>query len=155
MSTNIYFAECLGRIKIGMARNVKLRLSALRSGAGAPVNLIASVVGTSSVERALHRKLTAYRIDGEWYRDCPEVRAAIQNSLNNFPSPGNPREHARSGSRRFGAVAKALWPRKTAAHLAALSGRDERTANRWLSGEFEPPAVVFAAILTEITKRDD
>ncbi len=54
---------------------------------------------------------------------------------------------------RFGVVAKALWPHKTAAHLAAIAGRDERTAARWLSGEFEPPNCIIAAIIVEITKR--
>jgi hypothetical protein len=55
-------------------------------------------------------------------------------------------------SRKFGAVAKVLWPQKTAAHVAAIAGRDERTAHRWLAGEFEPPAVVIAAIIVEITR---
>jgi hypothetical protein len=54
---------------------------------------------------------------------------------------------------RFGTVAKALWPIKTAAHLATIAGTNERTAARWLSGEFEPPGIVFAVILYEITKR--
>lgn len=55
---------------------------------------------------------------------------------------------------RFGVVAKALWPVKTAAQLAAIAGKDERTAARWLSGEFEPPGIVLAAILVEITRRN-
>ncbi len=55
---------------------------------------------------------------------------------------------------KFGIVAKALWPFKTAAQIAAIAGRDERTAARWLSGEFEPPGIVYAAILQEITRRE-
>lgn len=55
---------------------------------------------------------------------------------------------------QFGKVAKALWPLKTAAHLATIAGKDERTAARWLSGEFEPPGIVLAAILHEITRRN-
>lgn len=55
-------------------------------------------------------------------------------------------------TRRFGAVAKILWPEKTAAQLAAIAGRDERTAKRWLAGEFEPPASVLAAVLVELTR---
>lgn len=57
-------------------------------------------------------------------------------------------------SRKFGPVARLLWPNKTAAHLAAIARTNERTAWRWLSGEFEPPAIVIAAIIVEITKRD-
>jgi hypothetical protein len=54
---------------------------------------------------------------------------------------------------QFGKVAKALWPIKTAAQLASLAGKDERTAARWLSGEFEPPGIIIAAIIVEITRR--
>ena len=57
------------------------------------------------------------------------------------------------GPSKFGIVAKALWPFKTAAHIAAIAGRDERTAARWLSGEFEPPNILLVAVLNEITKR--
>ena len=53
----------------------------------------------------------------------------------------------------FGDVARVVWPVKTAATLAALAGKDERTAKRWLAGEFEPPGVVIAALIVEITKR--
>ena len=56
-------------------------------------------------------------------------------------------------SRKFGSVAKVLWPFKTAAQLAAIANTNERTAARWLSGEFEPPAIIIAAIIVEITKR--
>lgn len=55
---------------------------------------------------------------------------------------------------KFGAVAKVIWPFKTAAELAAIANTNERTAARWLSGEFEPPAIVIAAVIVEITKRD-
>ena len=56
-------------------------------------------------------------------------------------------------SRKFGAVAKVLWPVKTAAQVAAIADTNERTAARWLSGEFEPPAIIIAAVIVEITKR--
>lgn len=55
--------------------------------------------------------------------------------------------------RKFGDVAKVLWPDKTDAHVAAIADADVRTARRWLAGEFEPPGVVIAAIIVEITKR--
>lgn len=55
---------------------------------------------------------------------------------------------------KFGIVAKALWPLNTAATIAAIAGKDERTGARWLSGEFEPPGIVLAKIMVEITKRE-
>ncbi len=58
-------------------------------------------------------------------------------------------------SRKFGAVAKVLWPIKTAAQLAAIADSNERTAARWIAGEFEPPAIIIAAIIVEITGRSE
>lgn len=57
-------------------------------------------------------------------------------------------------SRNFGRVAKVLWPFKTAWHLAAISKTNERTAARWLSGEFDPPYCVIEATMHEIFGRD-
>lgn len=57
-------------------------------------------------------------------------------------------------TRKFGAVAKVIWPLKTAAQLAAIANTNERTAARWIAGEFEPPGIIIAAIIVEITKRE-
>lgn len=153
MARQIYFAECEGKIKVGIAKNVKSRLSQLRTGSAAPLTLIASVAGSLPIERALHKKLRPFHISGEWYRDCPEIRAAIQNSLNNFPAGAAAEAIRKQTSSKFKAVANILWPVKTAAHIAAIAGVDERSAARWLSGYCEPPAVVIAAIVVEITRR--
>lgn len=48
------------------------------------------------------------------------------------------------------AMARVLWPLKTAAHLAALAGKDVKSAKRWLSGEHEPPRIIFAALVLEM-----
>jgi hypothetical protein len=57
-------------------------------------------------------------------------------------------------SRKFGGVAKFLWPFKTAAHLAAIAKTNERTAARWLSGEFDPPYCIVEATMHEIFGRN-
>jgi hypothetical protein len=49
--------------------------------------------------------------------------------------------------------ARLCWPEKTAAHLATLGGKDERTAKRWLSGEYEPPMVVVLALFNKMFER--
>ena len=56
-------------------------------------------------------------------------------------------------SPKFGPVAKLLWPHKTAAQLAAIAGKDERAAWRWLSGEHEPPICIVEAVIHETFKR--
>lgn len=54
---------------------------------------------------------------------------------------------------KFHVWAKGLWPDKTAAHLAAITGHDERTAKRWLSSEYDPPWAVVLVCLNETFKR--
>ena len=54
---------------------------------------------------------------------------------------------------KFHAVCKVLWPdKKLAPFLAEIGDRDERSAKRWLSGEFEPPICVALAVFNEIFK---
>lgn len=57
------------------------------------------------------------------------------------------------GRTNFYGVAKVLWPDNTAAELATLTRRDVRTAERWLSGEFDPPLCLAEAVLRETFKR--
>lgn len=55
---------------------------------------------------------------------------------------------------KFGDVCRLLWPDKAAAHIACIAGRDERTAKRWLKGEFEPPVVVVLAVMAKMFARE-
>lgn len=50
--------------------------------------------------------------------------------------------------------ARQMWPNKTAAHLAAVAGKDERTAKRWLAGEFEPPGVIYSLLIAKLFERE-
>lgn len=59
---------------------------------------------------------------------------------------------AKLSGRKFGRIAKILWPVATAKTLGQIAGQSHRTAERWLSGEFEPPAVVIAAAIHEMTR---
>lgn len=57
--------------------------------------------------------------------------------------------------RNFPRVAKLLWPDKTAATLASLVDASPRTAERWVSGEIEPPFSVVHLTMFEIFGRRD
>lgn len=48
--------------------------------------------------------------------------------------------------RKFGAVARALWPEKTAAHVASICDCDERQAKRYLTGEYPIPYVMIRRV---------
>ena len=54
---------------------------------------------------------------------------------------------------KFGDVCRLLWPEKTAAYLATIGKRDERTAKRWLAGEYEPPVIVLIAVINKMFER--
>ena len=58
----------------------------------------------------------------------------------------------RPPERLFGRVAKAVWPHKTAAHLAAATGASVRAAEYWIGGQREPSARAIQAIFNELTK---
>lgn len=53
----------------------------------------------------------------------------------------------------FTEFAKLCWPKNTAAHMATIAGKDERTAKRWLAGEFEPPIIVVLTIINKMFER--
>lgn len=57
--------------------------------------------------------------------------------------------------RNFPRVAKLLWPDKTAVTLASLVGANPRTAERWVSGEIDPPFSVVYLTMGEIFGRSE
>lgn len=68
-----------------------------------------------------------------------------------------PRTHVRPSEQSFGdvlsEVASVLWPRKTAAHLAAKAGCTERAVEFYLSGDREWSGPAVTAIVSEILTR--
>lgn len=52
------------------------------------------------------------------------------------------------------AVCRLFWPSKTAAHVAAFAKSSERTAERWLSGEFPFPIEVWIAVMQRMNARE-
>ena len=46
----------------------------------------------------------------------------------------------------FGPMAKLCWPINTDAHIATIAKCDPRTARRYLSGEIDPPGIVWATM---------
>ena len=144
----IYFAECGNQIKIGISSNLNARMADLRNEAGRPVSLIGTIAGDLRIERALLKKLRPYRIKGEWFKDCRDVRAAIQNCLNNFPAPNE-----KYKDDTLVKVARLLWPNKTAEHIAALAKCSKRAGTTYLSGHREWSAAALSAIIMEILNR--
>lgn len=148
---SIYFLESSGRIKIGYSTNVSKRVAHLKT-ADPDIRLIGAIQGDFKLERQLHRRLSKHRKSGEWFDDCPDVRAAVQTAINNFPSADAGTDRSGRRKTQFPAVARLLWPTRTAACLAAIAKCDERHAKRFLSGEHEPPLSVVLAVIHEMLR---
>jgi hypothetical protein len=76
----IYFIEHAGRIKVGFADNVERRLKEFRTAIPSFVRL-GSMEGTRGHERAIHQALAAYRLEGEWFKDCAFVRNFLTQAM--------------------------------------------------------------------------
>lgn len=88
MTGKVYFASAPGRIKIGFTKHPDRRLAQLRSADMETIEVIGIIDGARYVERKLHYLLHEYRRNGEWFEDCPEVRAVIADAMaGNVPKP--------------------------------------------------------------------
>lgn len=74
-----YFIGCAeGLVKIGYSRNVAQRLNWLQSSSLYRLDLLTTANGGREREKFYHRKFAKHRIDGEWFRRCPEIEAEIE-----------------------------------------------------------------------------
>ncbi|MES2602127.1 MAG: GIY-YIG nuclease family protein [Pseudomonadota bacterium] len=73
----VYFLEGGGRIKIGHSRDVAARVRNIATSSPIKLGLLGSVDGSHKVEKAVHRMLAEHRVKGEWFVDCPQVRAVL------------------------------------------------------------------------------
>ncbi len=142
----VYFIAHLhsGRIKIGWTVNLAKRLSEISRPFAEPVSLIGSVAGGQKLERAVHKHLKTFRLRAEWFRDCKEVRNAIDDllcrgpvAIGLSPEAGNVEPPSVTTPCRLAVISRALWPRKTAENLAAVLGKSPRAASYFLAGRYQ------------------
>lgn len=74
---SVYLVFCpeLRMLKIGWTKNVNQRMTQLQGQSPAELVMLKVIPATERVERDLHRAFRAKRIRGEWFEDCPEIRA--------------------------------------------------------------------------------
>lgn len=73
----VYFIECGGFVKIGVAVNVEKRLASLQTGNPAPLTLLVAISGNEKMERELHKRFAVDRVQGEWFNFSPALKAYI------------------------------------------------------------------------------
>lgn len=76
----VYFIQAMsgGPIKIGYTKNISQRLATAQTHSPERLIVIASFAGGAAEEGALHWKLKAHRVGGEWYAPAPEVLAEVE-----------------------------------------------------------------------------
>lgn len=76
----IYLIACekTNTCKIGYTNNPDKRLSALQTGNPYSLELMAVIEGTSSDENMLHSKFMDYRLNGEWFDYCEDIKNYFQ-----------------------------------------------------------------------------
>lgn len=75
----VYFVEAkrLGVVKIGRTTEMERRLSRLQVASPVELELLLTIPGGRTEEKALHEKHAGDRVRGEWFRISPAVRATI------------------------------------------------------------------------------
>lgn len=76
----IYFIEepRSGAVTIGLSASVAEHLTRLQLGNPTELVLLASPLGTAADLRRLRRRLGAWRVRGEWYRQSPYLQRLIE-----------------------------------------------------------------------------
>ncbi len=76
----VYFVECQGWVKIGVAVEPKVRFSGQRSFNPFPLTVLKIIDGGFWEEENWHKKFNHLRGHGEWFKGEPELLHAIENA---------------------------------------------------------------------------
>lgn len=77
----VYFLSANGKIKIGFSKNLSGRFQALKSANPADLLVLGWITGGRGLEKALLSAAAKFRIHGEWFLDCEDVRAIVALAL--------------------------------------------------------------------------
>lgn len=96
------------------------------------------------------RRARRHRLRHQWGKF---MRAASGNSSTGAAEIGGhiPTPADTIVPRPFGPIARIIWPHDTEAFVASVMRRDVRTARRWISGEIDAPAHVWAVMFAIAT----
>jgi hypothetical protein len=154
--TNLYVFATPDRFKFGIAKNVAKRMKVV--GAHMPVQpvCLGSIPGSYPLERFVHKKLSAFRLQGEWFQANDHVREVAATLLDRGPDaigfqppPPKPKfvpdevpQERRIAARKM--ALQAMWPDDTVGELAAFAEVSREEAEAWLEGKPMPRLVLYA-----------
>ena len=97
-SASVYFFAFreIGRIKVGVSNNVERRLADLSSEQRCEGEILHVMPGNRKVEMSVHARLSDWQIEGEWFRDCVEVRSIVEAYRRNAAEAAVESAHAQA-----------------------------------------------------------
>jgi len=95
--SGVYFFECDGFIKIGVSSNVCARHRQIKSSNPREVKPLGfqaerGMKAADALEDALHARFVTQRYRAEWFHDCPEIRAYIDQHAQAWPTQDDVQE---------------------------------------------------------------
>jgi hypothetical protein len=79
----IYFIQSLNTVKVGYtSHDVKTRYNAIKTSNPHGMVLIGTMKGSRYIESEIHNLLEPFRVSGEWFKLCDEVKCLIDELLN-------------------------------------------------------------------------
>ena len=78
-NASVYFFAFpeIGRVKIGVSNNVTQRLADLAGQQGCTGTVLHVIAGNRKAEMSAHAAFQEWQVEGEWFRDCADLRKAI------------------------------------------------------------------------------
>jgi hypothetical protein len=169
MKDRIYFAAAGGRIKIGTTtKRVSDRVTAINHHLSKPLKVIGFIAGGVPLERAVHKHLDQYRLKGEWFRDCEDLRKEIDRIIAIGPAAIGFKGRARrpeairrippGNKRSIGRLARVIWGERALVQLMTFTGAPPVEITKWLDGSADMPRLIryaFSAVVMQYIGDDD
>lgn len=140
--TFIYFIQATpsGPIKIGTTTgNPHRRMKIIQTGCPWPVKMLGAIYGSHAQERLIHRTLSYFRTQGEWFEPHPKVLAAVEAALTFGRCVGPPQKM------RFpNGVSKVITSLGGPNAVAKLVGLKQPAVSNWKKRGSFPPRTYIA-----------
>lgn len=172
MKNFVYFFSAGDRIKVGISKNVLRRLGDVSRTSGLSLTHLGAIPGSYALERFIHEKLAAHRLEGEWFKDCDEVQNLIRATLRGggdaigFVEPPKKvvptyLQHKRTPEdwvKMDHGLLEIMWPGNGYQEFAAFAEVPVEQVTRWFRGEEQFPRVyraAFASLVVMFTFGDE
>lgn len=103
---HVYFAEALGKVKIGYSVNPEQRIQAVGEWIPVPITLLATMPGSLALEAAIHRMFAQEWSHGEWFHFTRRVHDFVERVIAGLPIPITDRDLAEFENPRRKAIAE-------------------------------------------------